>query len=111
MLTTVVTTFFFPKFRYSIENLLPQQTASCRDICGNYVCEVNDHKPIIYLYPPKTTEVSVKLGNPQNLTHTYPKYEEDGWKVNESVLDKIDFHNLLTQKVESTEKEESTESK
>lgn len=81
MLATVVTTFFFPKFRYSIEKLLPQQTDSCRDICGNYVCEVNDHKPIIYLYPTKTTEVSVKLGNPQNLTHTYPKYEEDGWKV------------------------------
>lgn len=37
--------------------------------------------------------------------------KEDGWKVNESVLDKIDFHNLLTQKAESTEKEESTESK
>ena len=80
MLATVVTTFFFPKFRYSIENLLPQQTASCRDICGNYVGEVNDHKPIIYLYPTKTTEVSVKLGNPQNLTHTYPKYET-GWTV------------------------------
>ena len=77
MLATVVTTFFFPKFRYSIENLLPQQTASCRDICGNYVC---DDKPIIYLYPTKTTEVSVKLGSPQNLTHTYPKYET-GWTV------------------------------
>ena len=37
--------------------------------------------------------------------------KEDGWTVNESVLEKIDFHNLLTQKVESTEKEESTESK
>ncbi|MBQ8518607.1 MAG: peptidyl-prolyl cis-trans isomerase [Agathobacter sp.] len=44
--------------------------------------------------------------------------KEDGWKVNESVLDKIDFHNLLTQKdpsekntekVDSTEKADSTE--
>lgn len=37
--------------------------------------------------------------------------KEDGWKVNDSVLEKIDFHNLLTQKVESTEKADSTESK
>ncbi len=37
--------------------------------------------------------------------------KEDGWKVNDSVLDKIEFHNLLTQKAESTEKADSTESK
>ena len=37
-------------------------------------------KPIIYLYPTKTTEVEVKLGNPEKLSCTYPKYE-DGWKV------------------------------
>ncbi len=37
-------------------------------------------KPIIYLYPDKDTEVSVKLSNPGNLTHTYPKYESE-WKV------------------------------
>ena len=37
--------------------------------------------------------------------------KEDGWKVNDSVVDKIDFHNLLTQKAESTEKVDSTESK
>ena len=37
-------------------------------------------KPIIYLYPEQETEVTVKVGNPQNLTHTYPKYENE-WKV------------------------------
>ena len=37
-------------------------------------------KPIIYIYPEEETEVTVKLENPENLTHTYPKYE-DGWKV------------------------------
>ena len=37
-------------------------------------------KPIIYLYPEDKTEVTVKVGNPQNLTHTYPKYENE-WKV------------------------------
>lgn len=39
-------------------------------------------KPIIYIYPTTTTEVEVKMGNPERLTCTYPKYnEEKGWKV------------------------------
>ena len=37
-------------------------------------------KPIIYIYPQEETEVSVKVGYPENLTFTYPKYE-DGWNV------------------------------
>ena len=38
------------------------------------------YKPIIYLYPTDETEVSVNLGNPEKLTHTYPKYE-NSWNV------------------------------
>lgn len=38
-------------------------------------------KPIIYLYPEEETQVTVKLGKPENLTCTYPKYEESGWNV------------------------------
>lgn len=37
-------------------------------------------KPIIYLYPEQTTNVTVVLGYPQNATHTYPKYNEP-WQV------------------------------
>lgn len=37
-------------------------------------------KPVIYLYPEETTEVSVKLGNPDLLVSSYPKYNE-GWNV------------------------------
>ncbi len=37
-------------------------------------------KPIIYLYPEEETKVSVKLGNPELLTVSYPKYT-DGWNV------------------------------
>ena len=37
-------------------------------------------KPIIYLYPEQETKVSVVLGNPQNITCSYPKYI-DGWNV------------------------------
>ena len=38
------------------------------------------HKPIIYIYPQEETNVSVRVGYPENLTCTYPKYE-DGWDV------------------------------
>lgn len=37
-------------------------------------------KPIIYLYPEEETEISVTLGKPDNITHSYPKYV-DGWNV------------------------------
>ena len=37
-------------------------------------------KPIIYIYPQEETEVSVKVGYPDSLTCTYPKYE-NGWDV------------------------------
>ena len=37
-------------------------------------------KPVIYLYPEKTAEVSVKLDYAGRLTCTYPTYQ-DGWKV------------------------------
>lgn len=41
---------------------------------------VTDAKPIIYLYPETTTEVSVTLGHPDKLTATYPEYN-NGWHV------------------------------
>lgn len=37
-------------------------------------------KPLIYLYPESEKVVTVKLGSPENLTCTYPKYE-NSWKV------------------------------
>lgn len=42
------------------------------------ICTIG--KPIIYLYPEQTQEVSVKLGNEELVTVSYPKYE-DSWKV------------------------------
>ena len=38
------------------------------------------YKPIIYIYPEEETEVTVELGRKENLTCTYPVYE-DKWKV------------------------------
>ncbi|MBR3172883.1 hypothetical protein IKF21_03205 [Candidatus Saccharibacteria bacterium] len=46
-------------------------------------CSSNRHeilKPIIYLYPENETEMTVRLGIPENLTASYPKYV-DGWDV------------------------------
>lgn len=41
---------------------------------------VSAYKPIIYLYPEESTEVSVELGYPENITCSYPKYI-NGWNV------------------------------
>jgi hypothetical protein len=38
-------------------------------------------KPVIYVYPTEKTEISVKLNYQGKLTHTYPKYPENGWNV------------------------------
>ena len=37
-------------------------------------------KPIIYFYPTEEIEVNVTLGNPNNLSHTYPKYNSEKWR-------------------------------
>ena len=42
--------------------------------------DLTSEKPIIYLYPTEEIEVTVKVGRLENLTHTYPKYENE-WKV------------------------------
>ena len=37
-------------------------------------------KPVIYLYPEKETQLTVKLGKKENITCSYPQYKE-GWNV------------------------------
>ena len=77
MIVTVGITLIFSDFRYLMADFLNPHQDGCYSFCGGNMC---DAKPIIYLYPTKTTEVTVSLGNPQNLTHTYPKYT-DSWTV------------------------------
>ncbi|MBQ3307441.1 MAG: hypothetical protein IJG68_04535 [Bacilli bacterium] len=44
-------------------------------------CDPNvTYKPLIYIYPEEETEVTIKLGKPELLTTTYPKYNNE-WKV------------------------------
>ena len=43
--------------------------------------QVETVKPIIYCYPEDTTELRISIAYKGELTTTYPKYPEDGWKV------------------------------
>ncbi len=38
-------------------------------------------KPIIYLYPPESTEVIVKIKNSELITVSYPPYVKSGWRL------------------------------
>ncbi len=42
--------------------------------------EISTEKPIIYIYTTQKNKVSIKLGNPQYLSCTYPKYKNE-WNV------------------------------
>lgn len=42
---------------------------------------LHTEKPVIYIYPTQQQHVNVKLNYAGNLTHTYPKYPENGWNV------------------------------
>ena len=39
------------------------------------------YKPVIYLYPEKTTDINVKLTLDGELKYTYPEYPQNGWNV------------------------------
>lgn len=62
-------------------------------------------KPIIYLYPTKETEISVKLLKKENITYSYPKYK-DKWQVlaqpNGNLQDLSTGRNLYALYYEST---------
>ena len=41
-------------------------------------CQID--KPIIYIYPEESMELSIKLSNPEKITCSYPEYD-NGWNV------------------------------
>ena len=59
--------------------------------CAFGRCDVA-YKPIIYLYPEETQEINVKIKNSENLTISYPKYE-NGWNVTADPSGNIKFNN------------------
>ena len=56
-----------------------KESSDCLSSNTSYPMYETD-KPIIYIYPNEEIEVEVKLGNPENLIHTYPRYENE-WRV------------------------------
>ena len=54
--------------------------------------EITTDKPIIYIYPEKEMDVTVKLGNEDLLTTTYPKYN-NGWTVTASPNGTLKYNN------------------
>ena len=57
-------------------------------------CPPNSHnvwKPLIYIYPEKEMDVSIKLGNSHLITTSYPKYV-DGWNVKASPDGNLEYN-------------------
>jgi len=49
---------------------------------GTFQTELSIDKPIIYLYPTKNTQLTVKLGNAKLATCLYPEYNyKNGWNI------------------------------
>ncbi len=63
-----------------IEILKTVHSDGTDDNVDNNSDDFYEKKPIIYIYPKEQTKVSIKVGKPENLSHTYPKYE-NGWEV------------------------------
>lgn len=77
--------------------------------------EIVDKKPMIYIYPKEESNVTIRLGNENNVTHTYPKYLDDGWHVRAKVNgDLIDlktgktYYALYWEGISSIESDNST---
>ncbi len=66
-------------FQSSKSGTTPKSTNSNGSNSGSFNPGIV-YKPIIYLYPERTTEISVKLGKIENITCSYPKYN-NGWNV------------------------------
>lgn len=76
IIATVATLLIFSQTPEPLSNPSPFPT-ECDE--NPAYCWTTD-KPLIYLYPEETTKVTVTLGNPDLLTHTYPKYN-GSWSV------------------------------
>ena len=82
--------YYLLKINKNIENMDVKidSVAVSRETCDPYVT----YKPLIYLYPTKKTNVSVKLSNPSDISFSYPKYNT-GWNVTAYPNGKIIFNN------------------
>ena len=60
-------------------NFKEHQTCSAEIKLALY--DIHPEKPVIYLYPEQSQKINVKLDYEGTLSHSYPKYPEDGWIV------------------------------
>ena len=66
-----------PKGKYNTSSFYIDYEARNNVKCGPIYYE---DKPMIYIYPEEDTYVNIKLGNPDKLTVSYPKYNNE-WNV------------------------------
>ncbi|MBL8951171.1 MAG: hypothetical protein JNK82_10370 [Myxococcaceae bacterium] len=67
--------------RYKIEASFDDGAVATTEVTVSlHEYEGEEAKPVIYLYPPAPTEVTVKVEPPRGLTKSEPKYE-GGWRV------------------------------
>lgn len=101
-------TFFVSKSKYDNVKVYYRFVKSEED-CGNIA-----YKPMIYIYPEQDMDLTIRLGRPELLTSTYPKYE-NSWNVHVSKDSTIydyaterDYYGLYWEAVDSTELDMTT---
>ena len=63
------------------KNIIVDKVSIDYEATNKVSCNPNvSYKPLIYLYPEKATNISVKLGNSENIIVSYPKYN-NGWNI------------------------------
>lgn len=63
------------------QNIEIKEYSNCVSDIKLYAKQIHTEKPVIYIYPTQQQQVHVQLNYAGNLTHTYPKYPENGWNV------------------------------
>lgn len=69
-------TFEIPIDNENINNVQAYYRVVSREKCDSNI----SYKPIIYIYPDKEMDLTIKLKNDKLLTHTYPKYS-GSWNI------------------------------
>ena len=69
-------TFEIPIDNENIKNVQAYYRIVSTEKCNSDIA----YKPIIYIYPDKEMDLTIKLKNDKLLTHTYPKYS-DSWNI------------------------------
>ena len=91
--TAIEVAMITPAIKLHIESKYNSSNSS-KNIDNKETKDNVDHlmKPLIYLYPEEEGDVRVKLGYPEKLSHSYPKYENE-WVVNAKPNGDLTYNN------------------